>query len=468
MTAFFDPFESDFSLFEGMEAHLLPEAREFRDLYLRLDETLFESLDSHRAGLEALLTNVNFDSNGAILEVCEHFGTYLEITPKWALTLQKYVYAFITRKTGLVDYMEFFGSPYLGLHKITFTTGDRNQWFTDIFDVDEEELKENLHNCKAINKDWSVVGDAFNLTIPYLLYRIHKSTLDAKTKHQAMVDVVSMYHYKCLTSIIHNDYPFQARREVAIETYNRLSLKYDIRRYGSWKKLIQARAEYILDPKTGIHYEAFTKMEDDKKIVYMVGDIQNRLRRAINDINKVFHDVKNKTNIVKLDNAKVNLGDELSLKSVSKEITQYAMYLERILTEQTSFYKDELITYVTESLEGVPRDKVAFVVQRFPALYNNPKKPKYKEFADAVLTHLFEYLHANNIQKTNLYDVLNKMRGAYGAPRSKNDTVKVIRNVGDELVKEQTGIKTPQKVQLIRTALSLFFVLRILSKDYFE
>ena len=458
MTAFLDIF----SLFEGLEDHSLLAKG---GLYL---EPLHPNEIQGITGTEALLSGVNFDSNNAILEVCDRFSTYLEITPKWALQLRRYVYAFITRKVGLVDHMEFFGSPYLGLHKITFTTADRNQWFSEIFDVDEEELKENLHAAKAVNKEWSVVGDTFNLTIPYLMHRVYKSKLDPKDKHQALIDLVCMYHYKCLTSIIHNDYPFMARKEVVLETYNRLSLKYDIKRYGSWRMLIEARAEFIINPKTGIHFDAFSKMDDDKKIVYMVGDIQNRLRRAINDINKVFHDVKNKTNIVKTDGAKVNLGDELSLKSQTKEVTQLSLYLDRILTEETSFYKEELITYSANALENVPRDKLAFVIQRFPALYNNPKKSQYKEFADAVLMHMFEYLHANGIKKTNVYDVLTKMRGAYGAPRSKNDTVKVIRTIGDDIIKEQTGVKTQQTVQLIRTALSLYIVLRILSKDYYE
>ena len=448
-------FEPTLSLFEDLGSHTP----------LSYEELL--TIDSV-GGMEALLTNVNFESNNAILAVFDNFATYLEINSKWASALRKYVYNFITRKVGMVDYMDFFGSPYLGLQKITFTTGDRNQWFSEIFDVDEEELKENLHTCKAINKDWSVVGDTFNLSIPYLLYRTNRSNLDPKVKHQAMIDLICMYHYKCLTSIIHNDYPFTARKEVVLETYNRLSLKYDIKRYGSWRALIEARAEFILNPKTGIHYEAFSEMKDDKKIVYMVGDIQNRLRRAINDINKVFHDVKNKTNIVKLDNAKVNLGDELSIKSVTKEVTAYNSYIERILTEETSFYKEELATYAAGALENVPKDKLVFVLQQFPVLYNNPKKPKYKQFVDAVITHMFEYLHTNGIKKTNVYDVLTKMRGAYGAPRSKNDMVKDIRTLGDGLVKEITGIKTQQTVQLVRAAVCLYFVLRVLSKDYFE
>jgi len=452
------------SLFEGMDQHSFLAQQ---GLYL---EPLHPLELQRVEGMEALVENVNFDSDKAILGVCEAFGKDLVINPRWASALRKYVYNFITRKVGLVDYMEFFGSPYLGLQKITFTTGDRNQWFTEIFDVDEEELKENLHACKAVNAEWSVVGDAFNLTIPYLLYRTYHSSLDKNTKHQAMVDILCMYHYKCLTSIIHNDYPFQARREVVLETYNRLSLKYDIKRYGSWRALIEARAEYILNSSVGIHYKsgAFTRMDDDKAIIYMVGDIQNRLRRAINDINKVFHDVKTRTNIVKLDNSKVNLGDELTIKSVNKEITQFSTYIERILAEETSFFKEELITYASSVLDNVPKDKLAFVIQQFPAVYKNPRKPQYKEFVEAITIHLFEYLHTNGIKKTNVYDVLTKMRGAYGAPRSKNDTVKVIRTLGDGIVMEQTGVKTPQTITVLRTALSLYFVLRILSKDYYE
>ena len=419
-------------------------------------------------GMEALFSDVNYKSDSAILPICEKFGKYLDVTPAWALTLRRYVYSFITRRVGLVDYQEFFGSPYLGLQKITFTTGDRNLWFSEVFDVDEEELKENLHEVQSIQKEWNVVGDVFNMTIPYLLYRVYHSKLDPKTKHQALVDIVCMYHYKCFTSIIHNDYPYQARKEVVLETYNRLSLKYDIKRYGSWRALIEARAEWILDPKTGIHFEAFTKMDDDKKIIYMVGDIQNRFRRLINDINKVFHEVKNKTNIVSIEGAKVNLKDEVTIKSVSKEITQFSMYIDRILTEETSFYKAELVEYASSVLEHPNTEKLGYLVQKFTGAWNNPKDKYCKKFVEAVVIHMNEYLHTNGIKKTKILEVLNRLRGAYGAPKSKNDTVKDVRNWGEEIVKQLTGIKTPQTVQSLRAGLSLYIVIRILSKDLYD
>ena len=200
----------------------------------------------------------------------------------------------------------------------------------------------------------------------------------------------------------------------------------------------------------------------------MVGDTQKRLRRVMNEINKVFHDVTNKTNIVSLGSAKVNMGDELTLKNVTKEINIHTNYMERILTEGGSFYKEELIEPASGVLESMPKDKLTHVITSFPQYYNNPRKVKYREFVDAVVLHMFEYLHVHGVKRTNVYDVLIKMRGAYGAPLSKNDMIKVIRKDGDEIIEEITGIKTQQTVQLIRTGLCLYIVLRVLSKDFYD
>jgi hypothetical protein len=113
-------------------------------------------------------------------------------------------------------------------------------------------------------------------------------------------------------------------------------------------------------------------------------------------------------------------------------------------------------------------DMLTYVLQEFPKRFNNPKKPEYKQFTETVVLHMFEYLHTNGIKKSNVYNVLIKMRGAYGASRSNNDMVKVIRELGDQIVIEITGRKTPQWVLTTRTALSLYMVLRVVSKDYFE
>ncbi|AUR80954.1 putative virion structural protein [Vibrio phage Aphrodite1] len=431
------------------------------DSYVSQDEYLVD-------GMESLIPNFNYKRDNAILEVCENFGRDLIIDTKWFQRLKRYMFSFTTRKVGVTDYGDFFGSPYLGLQKITFTTADRNEWFTDIWDVDEEELKENLHECKWVNKDWAVTGDVFNLTIPYLLWKIQFSKqLPSGLKREAQIMVLFMYHCKCITSMIHNDYPYLAKPEIVYETYNRLSLKYDIKKYESWRALFIARAEFILSPTTGIHYRTFMNMNDDKKIIYMVGDIQDRLRGLVNDINKVFHDVKNRTNIMQLDKAQVNMEEGMTVKEITKQVNVYKNYAKTILTAPTGFYRESFADIITKKIDSAPKDKLERILKEFPGNYQSKSKRGefYREFVDEVLTHLFEYLNSNRIRQTNLREVISRMAGTYASPRNQNVSVLKIRSMGDDIVQDLTGIRTRSTYSALRTALMLYIVLRVLAKD---
>lgn len=433
------------------------------------NDTPYESIDPMLVdGMESLIPNFQYKRDNAILDVCEEFGRDLVIDTKWATRLKQYMFSFTTRKVGITDYGEFFGSPYLGLQKIVFTTADRNEWFTDIWDVDEEELKENLHECKWVNKDWAVTGDVFNLTIPYLLWKIQQSKqLPGGMKREAQIIVLFMYHCKCITSMIHNDYKYLAKPEIVYETYNRLSLKYDIKKYESWRALFLARAEYILSPTTGIHYKTFMNMNDDKKIIYMVGDIQDRLRGLVNDINKVFHDVKNRTNIMQLDKAQVNMEEGMTVKEIAKQVNVYKNYAKQILSAPTGFYREEYADLIVKKIDNAPKDKLERVLKEFPGNYQSKSKRGdiYRLFVDEVLTHLFEYLTNNRIKQTNLREVINRMAGTYASPRNQNESVLRMRAMGDDIVQDLTGIRTRVTYSSLRTALMLYIVLRVLTKD---
>lgn len=425
----------------------------------------FEAFLDQYSGLEAY----NVPNSGVLFQIFfEHDDG--EYDSKWARALNHYVFNFTTRKQGMTDYMEFFGSPYLGLQKIVFTTADRNQWFTEIFDADEDTIYDKMLASKVVKKEWNTVSDVFNMSICYLMCQAYNSKkLNPKEKHQALKDLVCMYHYKCLTSILSNDYPFLARKEVAIETYNRLSLKYDIKRYESWLALIEARAEFIIDPKTGIHFDTFTTMRNDAKVVYMIGDIQDRLRGVINDINKVFHDVKNKIDIISIEGSTVKMEDGITIKNVAKEVPQYKNYIEQVLTSENAFYKNELIQYACKIAEFGAEDKLSYIVRAFPGIYNSKKgnEPAVK-FVEELTIHLFEYIRLNNINKTHIVDMARKMKGAYNSPRSVNETVLYLRAFGDELVTSQTGIKTPSSIISLRTAFLVYMCLRIIARDYYQ
>ena len=60
------------------------------------------------------------------------------------------------------------------------------------------------------------------------------------------------------------------------------------------------------------------------------------------------------------------------------------------------------------------------------------------------------------------------MRGAYTSSKSSNDLLLKLRDLGDNLVKQMTGIRTPIVVTSIRTSFMLYVVLRTLTMDTYK
>lgn len=414
------------------------------------------------AGLEALPANFNYNRDDAVKDVFDGLVDDLVINPRWVSTLRRYVYGFATKNN---DHAEFFGSPYLGTHRVLFKSSDNVNFFTDIIDVDEVRLRDELIKTKWINKDFKVSSNAFNLSIIYLMHRVQISDLPKNMKEEALVNLVMMFHYRIMTSIMNYYFGYLVKPSVAITAYNKLSLKFDIKRYGSWNDLFKARGEFIIDPRTGIHFDAFAKMDNDKKIVYMVNDMESRLKGVINDYTKVLYEIKDSVDLVETDSGLAVLDGELNIKDVQKRETRYKGYIANVLNDKNSFYKQELVTYAAKAIPRTDADKLEMILRDFPSQYAHEKGVKYREFVDDCTTHLFEYLASNAIRHNDLKNVFFKIRGAYTSSKSSNALLLKLRNNGDELVKTMTGIKTEIKITSLRTSLMLYIVLRTLVMD---
>lgn len=430
----------------------------------------FEYFMDSIGGMEALSPNYNFNTDSSVLGVFEGLVEDLEITPKWVSTLRRFVYGFATKDN---DHAEFFGTPYLGTHRIVFKTADRVSFFTDIIDVDEVKLRDELIKCKWINKDFKVSSDAFNLSIVYLMYKVSTSTLPKNMKDDALINLVVLFHYRILTSIMNHYFAYLVKPSVAQTAYNKLSMKFDIKRYGSWNALFKARAEFIIDPKTGIHYDTFTKMDNDKRIVYMVNDMESRLKGVVNDFTKVLYEVKDSVNLVETESGFVISDGQIDLKDIQKNVNAFRTYINTIISDGHSFYKQELLGFAAKAIDDSKaqkqfEDKLRMVVSEFPAQYNHPKGELYREFVDDVITHLFEYLSSNSIRYNDLSNIVYKLRGGYTSNKTVNELVHKLRKNGDKLITAMTGIKTQYTVACLRNGLMLYIVIRTLVRDYYK
>lgn len=414
---------------------------------------------SYLAGLESLPPNFNYKRDDAVKDVFDGLVDDLVINDRWANNLRRYVYGFATRDNS---HTEFFGSPFLGTHRVLFKTSDRVTFFRDIIDVDEVKLRDELIKTKWINKDYKVSSEAFNLSIVYLMHRVQISDLSKDKKKECLINLVMLFHYRIMTSIMNHYFGYLVKESLAKTTYNELSLKFDIKRYGSWNALFEARAEYIINKSTGIHYDTFTNMNNDKGIVYMINDMESRLKAVVNDYTAVLYKTKDQVDLVETESSLTMLDGELNVRDVQKQVNRYKNYISNVINEGTSFYKRELVTYAAKAIPRTDEDKLELIVREFPAQYSHAKGDKYREFVDDITSHLFEYMTNNKIRSNDLKTLLFKLRNAYTASKSTNALLHKLRKEGDEIIKVMTGIKTEIKVTSLRTSFMLYIVLRTL------
>lgn len=417
------------------------------------------------SGLESLLPWQEYDTDNAVKRVFDALAKDLVIDSRWLRQLRQYVYNFYTRDS---DHIEFFGSGLLGTHRIVYKTSDRKEWFSSIIDVDEVVLRDEVINCKHINKDYKVSSSPFNLSVVYLMHRVQLSSLTSSQKHEALVSLVMMFHYRVMTSIMNHYFGYLANRKTAEAAYNALTLRFDIKRLGSWNALFQQRAESIIDPRAGIHYQTFTKLNDDKKIVYMLNDIESRLKSVINDYSRVFYTVRGQDLVNTTDSGFVLLDGKLVVKDVQGNIAQKKDFVETTLQSEGSFYKEELVQYAIKGMNRTPPDRFKSLVKEFPYFYQSKKGQPARQFVEQTLTHMFGYLSQNNIKQTDIRQVMIRLRGAYTSNKSTNPLLFTLRDNGDDIVAKLTGVKTRSTVTAMRTSLMMYLVLRAITMDAFK
>lgn len=372
-------------------------------------------------------------------------------------------------RTKNQDHISFFGGNLIGVYPIKFTIADRNEWFDSILDTDEVDLTNDVHNTMFVNPKFHVTGDLMNLSMPVLLNLLHHSKeLSPAEIEQGKIDVVRIFHYKNLSSILSHDYPYPANKSVAMETYKQLSKKFDLKQYGSWHALIDARAKSIITKGTGIHYETYVRMTDDKAVIYMVGDVQDRLRDVINSINNVFHSVKMKENMITEGSSSVELDGVRHIRDVERVVSMYLRYVKNIVGVESDWYRPELAEIITKSNPTIPPAPLETSLRFISSNYRYDKSGTIDKLLQETIQHLFEYISSKNLRLNDIPDVISKMKGAYRSSRTSNESLLKMRDLGDEIVSMATGIRTPATVATVRVGLFLYIILRALSMKHYS
>lgn len=163
--------------------------------------------------------------------------------------------------------------------------------------ISNSEMKQIIKEIPTIDDNFVVASDPFNVFAIWVTYNILNSKLDNKLKYQAAQSTLLLLHYKFFTSLVNYRFKYPANEAAMITTYESISNKFDIKVLGTWKKVMEKGADDAIDP-VGIHGKTWTTFDNDLKIIYIITDIQSRLRSKINLFYEAYMQVKTEGDLI--------------------------------------------------------------------------------------------------------------------------------------------------------------------------
>ncbi len=373
--------------------------------------------------------------------------------------------------TGIVNASEesiqFFGGNSIGVYPVKFKTADRHSFLIDILGFEETEIRSEVKELPTVNEDWVRGTDVMNLACLWLAHRFKNSTLPAKDKVSGMYQSILIMNFKLITSLMTHFFPHPVNPELSQMIYDELSMKYTLRKEGSWMGLMIERTEDIISEK-GIHAETLTKFNDDGDIQYMITDIQGRLRSIIKNLWEVLARIKEKEMRRHKQSYFSDLEGDIVIKDMSKKYTSYRTYIEGVVNSpMNEFIKKDLITVVVSMLPPLRDHILAASLITFHE--QHAKKNKLvDEWLDLIITHCFEKVATDPVtakKVKNLPELLTYMKSLYMASKAKGDVEKM-REIGEKFIKKNVKNSNSAAIAMIRTGIMLYIILRMFSKDY--
>jgi hypothetical protein len=162
---------------------------------------------------------------------------------------------------------------------------DRDPLF-DMVNIERKELKAVIDVCPALNKEWKIVANEFNIIMALMIREFAK-----KRKKRELEYCISYLTCSLYSSSQFKYFRYEPNRNIMEYTINNLSNKYLIKQLGSLYKALHATALKS--------HETYTKdlvRGNDKDIIQYIANLRTRLDNLIQNIAKQFYDNHEKGN----------------------------------------------------------------------------------------------------------------------------------------------------------------------------
>ena len=438
---------------------------------------------------------------------------HVQMTPALANALIKLVNAYETRGTHPLA----FNSYMLGVYSCAFTTQDRNDFF-DLFNVEYkgfvELLKEHITGANnifgvrtnsvvdlvknfiaksplsgfagllpsdvrkqmstvtSIDTNYKVISDPFNIFITYVIHLVYDSKLPQKLKDETNTKLVMFLQYKFFTSLVNHRFKYKPDEAVMTAMFEGLTAKFDIKIYGTWKNVMLARTQHLLD-KTSQHAEALSKYNDDKRILYFITFTQTSIRNQINIITEEFMKTKEaEDRIGTYSNTGTNIEGEMILID---NVATYDIMVTNVYNDAlsvTRFLDDSLVRMIAGMFTNIRAATlrsfiIAFseyaVVQAKAGKSQLVKKVDGEELflgpeilIENIVQKSFRYCSENRVDFHKPLQVLRALKDVYSSSRTTDNNILQIRASVAQIVLDLQESRRDTTLSALRIAFLLY------------
>lgn len=443
----------------------------------------------------------------------------INVTPKLATVVIHFVNAYESRNT----HPEAFNSPYLGLHPCYFLTKDRDDFFA-LFDYTEATVKSlistspshnstmfgvsmrslldpitkslqqlfqttlrgahNLTNAEvrnsikeitSINTNFKVASDPFNLFSIYAAHCFFASDLPEKLRYEAALKCLLLLEYKFFTSLVNHRFKYRPDEESMRALFEGLSSKFDIKQYGTWKEVLEARAHSFLK-KEGIHYETLQKFDNDFRILYVVTDLQTRIRNQINIFTEEFMKIKesrDKIGSYTLAGSDIDGEKVIVDLSNSYDIMISGVYHAALSVPQ--FIDDMVIRIVTSFFTGINQTKMKSVLISFSEWATKQARSGQQMkigvengepidigaqvLITSIIQKTYRYFVITNTNIKNVSSIVKSTKDVYSSSRILDEGILHVRRSVSYLLTKIQDSQREATLTSLRTAFIMYVIL---------
>lgn len=440
----------------------------------------------------------------------------INVTPNLAKAIIRFVLAYETYGTNI----NAFASPYLGIYSCVFRNSDRDGFF-DLFSADNDTLARLLNNrvsngsifgvtsrslvagltplikgftndmksagithteirrvindIPSINNNFKVASEPFNILCIWVTHLLLASDLDAKLKYDAASATLRILQYRFFTSIVNHRFKYKPNEAAMQATYESLSEKFDIKRCGTWKAVIDERVTDFLDDKS-VHYNTLMTAGDDKAFLYIITDIQSRMRQQINLYYEEFMRVKESGDAIgnygsvttDSEGEKVLLANESGLDIAIATVYQDTMSVSRLLD-------DKAIRLIAGLFTALRPDNVRQVMLAFSEYC--VKKAKAKEddkiitigdeelyvgghiIVQQIIQQTYRYCRNTGTDLHNAIAILKTTKDVYSSSRVNDVGIITVRSSVAELILQLQASRRDTTLSALRVAFVMYIML---------